>query len=325
MTKRFSERKRHFLFGAAVILSACGVIALLLQGQNTTSIKERIFEIGRSQQVLPSGITLQSLLEMKVPPSNYLDLAAVSFACASGLPGAEGFDEKKGFVALDKWSRHIKAETDKRYTKYFARPAYYDNSVNKFKMIMLILTLKEDYGVGYNMELANSKTMTNLQDPSFFRDSKDVFLHGTLTGDKKGTCSSLPILITVLGRRLDYPLRLVTTRGHLYVRWDSPEERFNIECSGGVDFYPDEYYKNWPCRPTQAQVKAERFFVSLIPGEEIALLMEIRGYCLDANARYQEATTAYGAAMKWRPTSQNLPVLLRRVQLLSGTKQGVAS
>lgn len=321
MTKRFSKRINRLLFGMAVILSACGVITLLMQGQEATSIKERIFEIGRSRQDIPSGITLQSLLEMKAPPSNYLDLAAVSFACASGLPGTEGFDDKKGFVTLDKWARHIKAETDKRYTSYFARPGYYDNSVSKFKIIILILTLQEDYGVGYNMNLANSKIMMNLQDPSFFHDSKDVFLHGTLTGNRKGTCSSLPILIIVLGRRLGYPLRLVTTRGHLYARWDSPDERFNIECSmRGVDFYPDEYYKKWPCRPTQAQVNAERFFVSLTPGEEIAILTEIRGYCLDANARYREAAIAYGVAMKWRPTSQNLPVLLRRVQSLSEIK-----
>jgi hypothetical protein len=55
MAKQFSKRKNRLLFGMAVILSACGVIALLMQGQEGYSIKERIFEIGRSQPVLPSG------------------------------------------------------------------------------------------------------------------------------------------------------------------------------------------------------------------------------------------------------------------------------
>lgn len=113
MGKLFSKRKNCLLFGMAAILSACGVIALLMQDQESLSIKERIFEIGQPRQVLPSGIMFQSLLEMNAPPSNFWDLAAVSFACALGLPGAEGFDEKNGFVTLDKWARHIKAETDK--------------------------------------------------------------------------------------------------------------------------------------------------------------------------------------------------------------------
>jgi hypothetical protein len=45
---------------------------------------------------------------------------------------------------------------------------------------------------------------------------------------RMGTCSSMPVLYVTLGRRLGYPVKLVTAKAHLFVRWEQTGERFNL-------------------------------------------------------------------------------------------------
>jgi hypothetical protein len=59
----------------------------------------------------------------------------------------------------------------------------------------------------------------------FFADPSKVFLHGLLGPERVGTCSSLPVLYVAVGRQLGYPLKLVTAKGHLFVRWEGAESR----------------------------------------------------------------------------------------------------
>jgi hypothetical protein len=47
-----------------------------------------------------------------------------------------------------------------------------------------------------------------------------LFLHG-LTQGRGGTCLSMPVAYVAVGRRLGYPLKLVTAKGHLFARWES--------------------------------------------------------------------------------------------------------
>ena len=67
----------------------------------------------------------------------------------------------------------------------------------------------------------------------------------------------MPVLYVAVGRRLGYPLKLATTKGHLFARWDGLDhsypawrERFNIEGTHGFSSYPDDYYKTWPFKLT---------------------------------------------------------------------------
>jgi hypothetical protein len=47
--------------------------------------------------------------------------------------------------------------------------------------------------------------------------------------------------------RVEYPLKLVTTRGRLFVRWDGNGERLNVEAtSKGLNCHPDDYYRQYP-------------------------------------------------------------------------------
>ena len=93
------------------------------------------------------------------------------------------------------------------------------------------VVLYEDYGVRYNPKWITSPEATPADD-HFFADSRDILLHGLVGPQHLGTCSSMPILYLALGRRLDYPLKLVKAKGHLFMRWDSPSEKFDLDATG---------------------------------------------------------------------------------------------
>jgi len=106
-----------------------------------------------------------------------------------------------------------------------------------------------------------------------------------------------------VGRRLGYPLKLVTTKAHVFVRWDDGKERFNIETTsnGGTDSYPDDYYRTWPEEWTDAEAKANRYLISLSPAEELAQFLANRGHCLLDNGHAKEAFDTYAMARKLAP------------------------
>ena len=193
------------------------------------------------------------------------------------------------------------------------RPGYYENSEAKYAAIQLVLTLQQDVGIQYNPDRISILRKEDLNNPGFFRNANDVFLTGVLSDVRCGTCASIPMLVVAVGRRLGYPLKLATTKGHIFVRWEGPgvRERFNIEVTGrGVDFYSDEYYRSWPLPLSEEEVAAEGFLKSLTAEEELSLCLELRGYVLMANRRYREAVPAFEAALRHRPGSRNLRVLV---------------
>jgi hypothetical protein len=128
---------------------------------------------------------------------------------------------------------------------------------------------------------------------------------------RTGTCSSLPVLQVAVGRRLGYPLKLVTTKGHLFVRWEGAGERFNIEAAGqGVSRFTDDYYRRWPLEITAAEEVAEGYLKSLTPPEELAVFLSIRGMCLREAGRLEEAAAAFAAAARLAPGCQGYQVIL---------------
>src|ERR1035441_10188027 len=86
------------------------------------------------------------------------------------------------------------------------------------------------------------------------------------------------------------PLKLLTTKGHLFVRWEGGGERFNIEATGrGVNRFEDDYYRHWPFEISKAEEAAEGYLKSLSPAEELAVFLSIRGMCLRESGRLAEA------------------------------------
>ena len=175
--------------------------------------------------------TLNGLLALSPAELEQFDIARMNLLCAEGLPGAEQLKVDECLATLDQWAQHIKAETDRNHHRFKEDPATYSNSEAFYKMLMMTVVLYEDYGVRYNPKRITSPEATPADD-HFFADSRDILLHGLVGPQHLGTCSSMPILYLALGRRLDYPLKLVKAKGHLFMRWDSPSEKFDMDATG---------------------------------------------------------------------------------------------
>lgn len=131
-----------------------------------------------------------------------------------------------------------------------------------------------------------------------------------------GTCSSIPVLYAALGRRLGYPLKLVTTKGHLFLRWESATERFNAEVTNqGLNRFEDHYYKRWPFEITDAEVQAEGYLESLSAAEELAVFLSIRGLCLMEAGRTRDAANAFAQAARHAPDVESYRSMSAQLQL----------
>lgn len=218
-----------------------------------------------------------------------LDIAEVNLACAQGLPGTENLNIPLCLETLHQWAKHVRQYT-KRVSRQFEHNRQdYENSWAYFRILALATTLYKDLGLRYNEE-----RMANLDADDFFKNAQDIFIHGALLGSG-GTCTSMPVVYVALGRRLGYPLRLVTTHAHLFARWDEPGgECFNIECtSRGLHTYPDEPYLNWPRKVEPRWVQEGCYLKSKTPREELSLHLETRACCWRHNGCFREAAQAF--------------------------------
>jgi hypothetical protein len=201
---------------------------------------------------------------------------------------------------LDEWAWYVKAYSQKVAPKFERDPEQYENSPAYFRLLTMVTALQKGLGVRYNPELIDRD--------DFFQDARNLFIHGILMGHG-GSCSSLPPLYVAIGRRLGYPLKLVSTKCHVFARWDDPQgERWNIECSGpGLNCFPDDYYRQWPLPITPEEEKRFCWLKSKTPREELSLFLGMRGHCWQANGRYREAAACFAWAAKLEPGNE-LPV-----------------
>ncbi|HVC92882.1 MAG TPA: hypothetical protein VND64_04280 [Pirellulales bacterium] len=230
-----------------------------------------------------------------------LDIAAVNLMCAGGLPGAENVKFDRLHDWLDEAARQADFQTRRHWYRFDLSPESYHTSPGFFCCSFLLQTLQEDFKVRYNPARARDHKFQDLKclDPDF-RDSRDLFIHGIVDGDG-GTCASMPVLYVAVGRRLGYPLKLVESRGHLFMRWDDPAgkclgypEVLNIEGAGeGIALYPDSHYRQWPEPWTADDETGGWFLKSLTPREELAAFLVTRAACLEDNRRLPEAVQAY--------------------------------
>jgi hypothetical protein len=234
----------------------------------------------------------------------------MNLLCAQSLPGANALNLQSALTTLDQWAGHIKSETDRHRYKFRANPAEYEQSEGYFRMLMMAAVVYEDFSVRYNPERISVPAASDPND-RFFADSRDVFLHGLVAGRRMGTCSSLPVLYIALGRRLGYPLKLVTTKAHLFIRWEDANERFDVEATGrGMNRYNDEHFKQWPFPVTEEEVRANGYLKSLTSAEELAVFLSLRGNCLKEAGRIAEAKGCYEQAVRLAPDARSYRLLL---------------
>jgi hypothetical protein len=255
------------------------------------------------------AFTLDKLLAMTPEELKDVDIAEMNLLCAKGLPEAENLDIGHAMSTLDGWAARVAFETNRHFYR-LNDPKYadeYHHSEPYMRSSMLLQVLQEDLGVKYDMAA---------KDDFSFKDSRVAFIHGmipmpgqTLADTPGGTCASMPVLYVAVGRRLGYPLKLVTTRGHVFVRWDGKDhpdpawrERLNIEGSGqGFGSFDDDYYKTWPFKVTDTEVKAQGYLLSLSPTEELALFLSSRGHCGTNNGQLVFAARCFENACGYDP------------------------
>ena len=209
------------------------------------------------------------------------DVAEVNLACAMGLPG--GPTERQAAECLDRLDHYARCAadyTDKRLPEFRAQPEFYRGSESIFRIVCLV-TLTRIQGIVYHPEKRAEDAVL---------DTPDKFIHGALLGEG-GTCASLPVMYTAIGRRMGYPLKLAATWQHAFFRWDEPGgERFNIEANGiGMDVLPDDYYRQGKYAGPPGCHEACQFLRSQTPQEELASFLNERGLLFRDCQRYKEA------------------------------------
>lgn len=296
----------RFLVGGFVLLLFVGLIATVFL-RKSSETKSTLTVVVQNAQSSPQN--LDQLLSVKPDDLEKVDIARMNLLCAEGLPGAENLNVEESLTTLDQWAQHIKAETDRNYHHFKEDPAYYSNSEAFYKMLMMAVVLYEDCGVRYNPKLITSPEATTADD-HFFADSRDVLIHGLVGTQHMGTCSSMPILYIALGRRLGYPIKLAKAKGHLFMRWDSPTEKFDMDATGkGLNKYDDEFYKQWPFPLSAADIQEEDYLKSLSAKEELSVFLSIRGACQTDSGQLGDALASFSLAYKLVPTWKGNQVL----------------
>lgn len=243
------------------------------------------------------------------------DIALLNLLCAQDLRGSEQLDVTHYLNRLDGIARHVESETKRHYYKFRDNPDEFERSEGYFRMLLMAVTLQEDLRIRYNPDRI---TPVGVFEPNhlFFADARDVFIHGLISDDwRMGTCSSLPVLYVAIGRRLGYPLKLVPTQSHLFVRWEDSRERFNVDATGrGMNMHDDNHYRQWPL-PISPEVEQEfGYLKSMTPRDEITAFLGLRGHCLLAMGNLQEALATHEAALRFSPDSRFQQVILAMVR-----------
>jgi hypothetical protein len=253
-----------------------------------------------------------------LPPERLeqVPLVKLNLLCAQALAEMTAPDLERYQSTIASWADRVMSETSRHWYRFQRNPSEFENSEAFFRMLILSVVLAEDFRIHYR-EDRKAAPGEAFMDDGFFADPTAVFISGLLGPSRSGTCSSLPVLYVAIGRQLGYPLKLGTTRGHLFVRWEDSRERFNVEAtSHGLCRFDDEYYRHWPFEVGPAEEAAEGYLTSLTPVKEVALFLSIRGMCLREARRYAEAHEAFVVAARLDPNCKSYRLMASRLNAL---------
>jgi hypothetical protein len=310
VTTAISSTRRKTLIVALVALCIGGTIAFVLSQYFHRGL------VSPSQQRVSSfhaGLTLGRLLEMNPDELANVDIAEANLLCAQGLPGSENLDVAAKLKQLDSWADRVDLEIRRNWHRYKDKPAEYENSEIYYRMGMLVTVLQQDFGVHYNPDLID--VPESKINEAFLSDPSNMLLTGLLSERCMGTCSSMPVLYVAIGRRLGYPVSLVSAKDHLFVRWQPPgmSNHENIEgTSLGFVFHNDDFYKNWR-GITEADINSGVHLKSLTRAQELAVFLMTRGGALQYHKRLPEAAIAYAHASFLWPEYRDLKTYLADV------------
>lgn len=279
---------KALLFVTAILCVSASCIVGLVRGEDSSPIQVT---------------TLAELLQLDAAQLAEFDIAWMNLLAAEGLPFSEEVNRADCLDRLQSLANKVRVATKANLYRFRSNPAEYENSEPFFRILVLITVVMRDAGLSYKAELRSEPRPDDPREAEFFRDSRDIFIHGLLSDKQTGTCSSIPVLLVALGRRLGYPLKLVHAKTHLFARWESDDgkTRMNIESTNGLNTHPDDFYKKWPFAISDEEVQSGQYLRSLTPREELASFMAQRACCLESNGRWAESHAAMTAASHLAP------------------------
>lgn len=299
--------------GITLAIVLCGIRGSLVAWKKPEGSKLQVASTAVQQHNVHGPQFFAELLCQSESELGDCDLALMNLLCVQGLSGDARIDVQGFLEMLEQWAGRVKSETERHLYRFHQNPREFHSSDGFFRLLMMAVVLAEDFQVHYNPARVSSPYQVSARD-GFFADSRDVFLHGLLGPNRMGTCSSMPVLYVALGRRLGYPLKLVTTKGHLFVRWEDTKERFNVETTGrGIEKFDDEYYKRWPFPVTEEEIQANGYLESLTPSGELAVFLSIRAMCLREAGRKEEARESFAAAVRFAPGCREYRLMLAQL------------
>jgi len=176
--------------------------------------------------------------------------------------------------------------------------------------------LQEDFQAHYNPDRALPQ-LRGQREPNdaFFSDSRDVFIHGLLGGERRGTCSSLPVLYAAVAQRLGYPVHLAAAAEHLYLRYEEGTNHLNVDAAGeGFITLSDEEYKKWPHAITAGEMKAYGLLEPMSHERILGTFLSIRAASLTSAKRYDEAAKTWESARRYLPLTPVLAQIVARAK-----------
>ena len=225
------------------------------------------------------------------------DVAVLNLAAAEGLPGGPTpLQERDCVDHLDHYARTVADYTNRRLPDFEKCAKDYDYSEAKFRVVLMVSMLQKTHGVRYNPAKIAADTI---------HTAADSFVHGPLVG-AGGTCASLPVVYAAVARRLGYPLRLVGCKQHVFCRWESLLDRFNVEVNErGTDSPPDGFYRQGLYQFEPEREQFHRFLVTRTVSEEFADFVTQRGYLWIDENDFRQALEAFAWACKLAPLNKS--------------------
>jgi len=312
----FASRRWFAVVSGCLLLAGAVIFAFAYwnQGRSRAPVAS---DAGKTEiEVAPASLkpraaqptTLTDLLALPSGALANVDTATLNLLCAEGLRGSDNLNVQSSLDSLDTWAKHVASETQRNFHRFLANPREYNHSLGYYRMMMLATVLQQDFGTHYNPERALPQ-LRGRWEPSdvFFGDSHDVFIHGLLGDQHRGTCSSLPVLYVALAQRLGYPVELVAAKGHLFVRYQEGTEHLNVEATSiGFNTYPDEHYRQWPLPMTSEEAKTFGWLRPMSKPEMLGAFLAIRAASLTSMKRFEEAAQAWAAVARYLPVTPDL-------------------
>lgn len=312
----------------AVILIVC--IALVGAGVKAADEKPSDKPAAKSEdKVKPESFrqpkTLSELLALPPDQIEKVDVALINLLCAEGLHGSEDLDVDYFTRTLNAWAAHVESETKRNQHLFDEHPEKFKNSVAYFRMAMLATVLVQDLRIRYSPErekqLENGHILRWEDEKAFFADSKDVFIHGLLTGKHYGTCASLPFLYVAIGRRLGYPVTLATTKTHRYVRYDEGNgKHLNVEATEHRAFLTpsdDEYKNPWDMRLSDDEVKGMVYLQPMSNKEILGHSLLSRSAVLRSMKQYDKQAETWATAARYLPDTPLWKEIIHDMQIIA--------